>query len=102
MWCDTSVIKRIKLPAIRMLLALPRAIFFSKFKKKVVSDLSLVGITMYSISFLCSIVKITKKAKFYSAIMSKKNTTRPDGLAYSTNKDFFNDFPEEESAKTRR
>ena len=27
--------------------------------------------------------------------MSKKNTARPDGLAYSTNKDFFNDFPEE-------
>jgi translation initiation factor 1 len=32
--------------------------------------------------------------------MSKKNTPRPDGLAYSTNKDFFNDFPEEESAET--
>lgn len=32
--------------------------------------------------------------------MSKKNTSRPDGLAYSTNKDFFNDFPEEEQAAT--
>src|ERR1700722_15683232 len=32
--------------------------------------------------------------------MSKKNTPRPDGLAYSTNKDFFNDFPDEESAET--
>jgi translation initiation factor 1 len=32
--------------------------------------------------------------------MSKKNTTRPDGLAYSTNKEFFNDFPEEESRET--
>ena len=32
--------------------------------------------------------------------MSKKNTARPDGLAYSTNKDFFNDYPEEEAAET--
>ena len=32
--------------------------------------------------------------------MSKKNAPRPDGLAYSTNKDFFNDFPEEEPAVT--
>ena len=32
--------------------------------------------------------------------MSKKHTARPDGLAYSTNKDFFNDFPEEESRET--
>lgn len=32
--------------------------------------------------------------------MSKKNTTRPDGLAYSTNKEFFNDFPEEENMET--
>jgi translation initiation factor 1 len=32
--------------------------------------------------------------------MSKKNTARPDGLAYSTNKDFFNSFPEEESRET--
>jgi translation initiation factor 1 len=32
--------------------------------------------------------------------MSKKNTSRPDGLAYSTNKDFFNDFPAEENAET--
>ena len=32
--------------------------------------------------------------------MSKKNTSRPDGLAYSTNKEFFNDFPEEESRET--
>jgi translation initiation factor 1 len=32
--------------------------------------------------------------------MSKKNIARPDGLAYSTNKDFFNDFPEEEAAQT--
>ena len=27
--------------------------------------------------------------------MSKKNTSRPDGLAYSTNKDFFNDYTED-------
>jgi translation initiation factor 1 len=26
--------------------------------------------------------------------MSKKHTARPDGLAYSTNKDFFNDYNE--------
>ena len=32
--------------------------------------------------------------------MSKKNTSRPDGLAYSTNKDFFNDFPEPEPMET--
>ena len=32
--------------------------------------------------------------------MSKKHTVRPDGLAYSTNKDFFNDFPEEEAMET--
>lgn len=32
--------------------------------------------------------------------MSKKNIARPDGLAYSTNKDFFNDFPAEEDAAT--
>jgi translation initiation factor 1 len=32
--------------------------------------------------------------------MSKKNTTRPDGLAYSTNKDFFNDYPEPEEVAT--
>ena len=32
--------------------------------------------------------------------MSKKNAPRPDGLAYSTNKDFFNDFPEEEPMET--
>jgi len=32
--------------------------------------------------------------------MSKKNAPRPDGLAYSTNKDFFNDFPEEEPMAT--
>ena len=32
--------------------------------------------------------------------MSKKHTARPDGLAYSTNKDFFNDFPAEESIET--
>jgi translation initiation factor 1 len=32
--------------------------------------------------------------------MSKKNTPRPDGLAYSTNKDFFNDFPAEEEVTT--
>ena len=32
--------------------------------------------------------------------MSKKHTARPDGMAYSTNKDFFNDFPEEESMET--
>ena len=32
--------------------------------------------------------------------MSKKNAARPDGLAYSTNKDFFNEFPAEEPADT--
>ena len=32
--------------------------------------------------------------------MSKKHEARPDGLAYSTNKDFFNDFPQEEAATT--
>lgn len=32
--------------------------------------------------------------------MSKKNTSRPDGLAYSTNKDFFNDLPADEPADT--
>ena len=32
--------------------------------------------------------------------MSKKNTSRPDGLAYSTNHDYFNNFPEEEAAET--
>ena len=32
--------------------------------------------------------------------MSKKLSARPDGLAYSTNKDFFNDFPEPESVAT--
>ena len=32
--------------------------------------------------------------------MSKKNTARPDGLEYSTNKNFFNDFPEQESVET--
>ncbi len=32
--------------------------------------------------------------------MSKKNSARPDGIAYSTNKDFFNDFPTDEPADT--
>lgn len=32
--------------------------------------------------------------------MSKKTNTRPDGLAYSTNKDFFNDFPADEPVET--
>ena len=32
--------------------------------------------------------------------MSKKNTSRPDGLAYSTNKDFFNDFTPEGPRET--
>ena len=32
--------------------------------------------------------------------MSKKNSSRPDGLAYSTNKDFFNDFPADEPMDT--
>ena len=32
--------------------------------------------------------------------MSKKNTPRPDGLAYPTNKDFFNDFPAGENMDT--
>ncbi len=42
------------------------------------------------IFYLCRIV----------LIMSKKHSARPDGLAYSTNKDFFNDFPAEEPAET--
>lgn len=32
--------------------------------------------------------------------MSKKHRARPDGLAYSTNKDYFNDYPEEEPEDT--
>lgn len=32
--------------------------------------------------------------------MSKKHTARPDGLAYSTNKDFFNDFSQQEPQDT--
>lgn len=32
--------------------------------------------------------------------MSKKHTARPDGLAYSTNKDFFNDYPDDEPVET--
>ena len=32
--------------------------------------------------------------------MSKKPQSRPDGLAYSTNKDFFNDFPADEPQET--
>ena len=32
--------------------------------------------------------------------MSKKNQARPDGLMYSTNKDFFNDYPEEPAQET--
>src|SRR5476651_2099016 len=35
-----------------------------------------------------------------SDTMSKKNSSRPDGLAYSTNKDFFNDFPADEPMDT--
>jgi translation initiation factor 1 len=31
---------------------------------------------------------------------SKKHTARPDGLAYSTNKEYFNDFPEAEATET--
>jgi len=30
--------------------------------------------------------------------MSKKNLSRPDGLAYSTNKEFFNNYLEDEQA----
>ena len=32
--------------------------------------------------------------------MSKKTTARPDGLAYSTNKEFFEHFPKEEPEAT--
>ena len=32
--------------------------------------------------------------------MSKKHAARPDGLAYSTNQDFFNDFQEEQPKVT--
>lgn len=31
--------------------------------------------------------------------MSRKNQARPDGLAYSTNKDFFNDFSQEDQGQ---
>lgn len=32
--------------------------------------------------------------------MSKKHISRPDGLAYSTNKEFFNNYPEDEAQET--
>lgn len=32
--------------------------------------------------------------------MSKKHTPRPDGLAYSTDQNFFNNFPEPENVET--
>ncbi len=32
--------------------------------------------------------------------MSKKHNARPDGLAYSTNKDFFNDYQDEPAGET--
>lgn len=32
--------------------------------------------------------------------MPKKNIARPDGLAYSTNKEFFNNYPEEPNTET--
>lgn len=32
--------------------------------------------------------------------MSKKNKARPDGLVYSTNQDYMNDYPEPESQQT--
>lgn len=32
--------------------------------------------------------------------MSKKHAARPDGLAYSTNSDYFNSFPQQEEATT--
>lgn len=32
--------------------------------------------------------------------MSKKNKARPDGLVYSTNSSYYNDFPEEANADT--
>lgn len=32
--------------------------------------------------------------------MSKKIASRPDGMAYSTNKEFFNDFPADEPVDT--
>jgi len=32
--------------------------------------------------------------------MSKKHAARPDGLAYSTDKNYFSDFPQEEAADT--
>jgi translation initiation factor 1 len=36
----------------------------------------------------------------FELFMSKKQQSRPDGLAYSTNKDFFNDYPEQGSEET--
>lgn len=32
--------------------------------------------------------------------MSKKHKGRPDGLVYSTNNDFYNDYPDEPAAET--
>jgi len=32
--------------------------------------------------------------------MSKKHTSRPDGLAYSTDQNYFNNFPEPENVET--
>jgi translation initiation factor 1 len=37
---------------------------------------------------------------FYFYNMSKKHISRPDGLAYSTDKAFFNNFPAEENIET--
>lgn len=41
-----------------------------------------------------------KPAVAYFCNMSKKHAARPDGLAYSTNKDFFNDFTDEPAGET--
>lgn len=43
------------------------------------------------LSVLCVLVVITR------IIMSKKNKGRTDGLVYSTNSDYFNDFEEEQT-----
>lgn len=42
-------------------------------------------------------VRRTLKFKKY---MSKKNAARPDGLAYSTNKEYFDSYPAEEEQET--
>jgi translation initiation factor 1 len=37
---------------------------------------------------------------YCNIIMSKKHTARPDGLVFSTNQDYMNDYPEEQAMET--